>query len=248
MRLTRRKGQPRIDSRQEPYYPSSPSAQIPHLGFIFEAVFGERQDGCFVEVGGFDGYSASNTWGLAVRGWTGFYFEPIPEFAEMCRNNHRAHPNVSVFETAVSVAGEVDTDFRVSGALTTANQALFDEYGQTHWAAGAITDRRVRASTTSLDTLLTGLELGQGVELLVVDVEGMEEQVFAGFSLEEWMPKAIIVELTDLHPDLKSTRRSDHQIRRRIEAAGYSLVYKDSINSFFVQSALWDGRVADGDY
>ena len=95
---------------------------------------------------------------------------------------------------------------------------------------------------------MTDLGLAPCLDLLVVDVEGMEDEVFAGFSLEKWKPKAIIVELADLHPDLKTTRRADHNIGRRIKDAGYDIIYKDHINTFFVQTGLWERRLESAEF
>jgi hypothetical protein len=63
-----------------------------------------------------------------------------------------------------------------------------------------------------------------GFDLLVIDVEGAERQVFAGFDLEKWMPKTLLVELEDEHPDFLDNQRvvrDAGMIRSRIEAAGY---------------------------
>jgi hypothetical protein len=63
-----------------------------------------------------------------------------------------------------------------------------------------------------------------GFDLLVIDVEGAERQVFASFDLEKWMPKTLLVELEDEHPDFLDNQRvvrDAGMIRSRIEAAGY---------------------------
>src|SRR5258706_14970608 len=51
--------------------------QIPILEGLYEQLFGQRADGCFVEVGAFDGETYGNTAGLADLGWTGLYIEPV---------------------------------------------------------------------------------------------------------------------------------------------------------------------------
>ena len=234
--------------RDDDFYPSSPSAQISNLGFLLSAIFGERDDGFFLEVGGFDGFTASNTWGLATRGWTGVYVEPIPEFAGLCRENHAANPNISVLERAIDSVDGDNIEFKISGALTTANETLFQEYRQQPWAQQALTGKRAAAVGITLDSFLREQDFAVPLDLLVVDVEGMEERVFAGFALEEWMPTALIVELADVHPDLRATRMPDYRISRRLDAAGYVLIYKDHINSVFVDRAHWESRLATSSF
>ena len=46
------------------FYNLSPTCQVPRLEVIYERYFGRRIDGCFVEVGAYDGDYASNTSGL----------------------------------------------------------------------------------------------------------------------------------------------------------------------------------------
>ena len=46
----------------------------------------DRDGGFFVEAGGNDGYTQSNTYWLErFRGWRGILVEPMPELYEMCR-------------------------------------------------------------------------------------------------------------------------------------------------------------------
>src|SRR5438046_3290669 len=83
------------------FYPTVPTCQIPTLSSLFERFFNKRTDGTFVEVGAFDGFTYSNTWGLAEKGWEGLLIEPIPEHARKCRDNHKNHPNIRIAQTAI---------------------------------------------------------------------------------------------------------------------------------------------------
>ena len=51
----------------------------------------DRTDGVFLEAGGFDGYTQSNTYYLERhRGWHGILVEPVPELAAQARRNRPA--------------------------------------------------------------------------------------------------------------------------------------------------------------
>ena len=77
-------------------FTTSPTCQIELLPEIFSQIFQEKTDGYFVEVGAFDGYTYSNTWGLSELGWSGLMIEAIPEYADKCRKMHEFHPGIKV--------------------------------------------------------------------------------------------------------------------------------------------------------
>ncbi len=263
LRLVRRRGylgtqnllaRAGYDFRRKPHpKPSAPAArafyeptdtcQIRYLGSLYEAVFGQRRDGFFVEVGAFDGISFSNSSCLAAVGWRGVLVEPVPTFAARCRERYADNPRVQVCECAVG-ADDREIELIVGGPLTTANELLAREYLDVGWAKNQMRD----ANTTSvrqrtLDQLLSDESVEPGFEVLVVDVEGYEQAVFASFDLECWWPQMVIVELADTHPDLTVTRAGDAQLARRLVDQGYDVLYKDVINTVFVRRDRWHPAV-----
>jgi FkbM family methyltransferase len=217
------------------FYRPSADCQVRGLDAIYNAAFGSLKHGTFVEIGAYDGQFVSNTCFLADLGWRGVYVEPIPEFAGACAKRHRGNPGVTVVNTAVgSAAGS--TELHVAGALTTRNDDLFSAYRHISWAKGVLSERKVTAPVTTLDRLLEDNKIPAGFELLVVDVEGGEPDVFAGFDLTRWNPKILIVELGDVHPDfidIESIREPTALLRKQIVQAGYMEVYVDAINTVF---------------
>lgn len=224
------------------YYTASATCQIPNLGGKWQALFGERGQGTFVEVGAYDGESYSNTSCLADVGWGGLYIEPVPEFAEKCRRRHAANSKVTIVEVAASdAAGEAE--LHIGDTLTTLSEAQVADYSEIDWAKGLHQGQSRKITTERLDTILEKAAIKPGFDLLVVDVEGLEAKVFAGFTIERWKPKVVLVELEDQHPDFKSNERVRSgalEVRRQLEQAGYNIYYRDIINSIYV-----DGRVYD---
>lgn len=228
---------------REWFYPTVPTCQIPTLPHLLELFFGKRTSGIFVEVGAFDGISYSNTWGLAERGWEGLLVEPIPELAEKCRKNHGIHPHVSIIQTAIGSHHGV-VSLVVGGELTTANHAQASEYRDTAWARQSVTDTSIEVPMTTLDALLDERKVPAEFDLLVVDVEGYESAVFEGFTLSRWLPKMLIVELADTHPDLSLMASADARLSAKIQADGYQIVYKDAINTVFLHKNLFSSTYA----
>lgn len=221
------------------YYEQQATCQIPYLGSIFELFLGKKEDGIFLEIGANDGVSCSNTWGLAVRGWTGYLVEAIPDFAAACVLNHKGHGNVSVHQVAIGALDGEEVTFNIGGQLTTANQELKVEYQNTDWAKSIVTSSRVKLKTQRLDTFIENHQIQGGFDVLVVDVEGFESQVFSGFTLSRWRPKMLIIELTDTHPHLRTNSKSDALLGQMILSAEYEIVYKDCINTVFVSRDIW---------
>jgi FkbM family methyltransferase len=209
--------------------------QVRGLDAIYNAAFGHLKQGVFVEVGAYDGQRYSNTCFLADLGWRGLYVEPVPDYAAACTERHRNNPGVAVVNAAAgSSAGAAE--LHLAGVFTTKNDDVYSAYHHIPWAKAALSGRTVTAAVTTLDRLLEERGITPGFELLVVDVEGGEPEVFAGFDLARWKPQLLIVELADRHPDfaaIESIRGPAAGVRRQIVAAGYDEVYVDSINTVF---------------
>jgi len=230
-----------------PYVPH-PTCQIPVLRSLLEGTLGFRLRGTFVEVGAFDGETYSNTSFLADLGWRGVYVEPVPHFAAACAARHARNPNITVVQCAVG-PDERTISLQLGGPLSTADAAMSKAYETITWAPAlaqvqgrAIAPEGMENGGTvvvpqrRLEDILGDTGVPLGFDLLVVDVEGGEDGVFASFDLAFWRPKILIVELEDEHPAMapfpEITDRA-RAVRDRIHAAGYKPLYRDTINTVF---------------
>lgn len=217
------------------FYRPFSDCQVRGLDAIYNAAFGNLKRGVFVEVGAYDGQFVSNTSFLADLGWRGVYVEPIPQFAAACAKRHQRNPDVTVVNAAVGKAAGT-TELHLAGVLSTKNENFYSAYRNISWAKKLLSHRKVTAPVVTLNDLLDEHKVPDGFELLVVDVEGGEPDVFAGFDLTRWKPKMLIIELEDHHPDfmkIESIREPIAQLRRYILGAGYTEVYVDAINTIF---------------
>jgi FkbM family methyltransferase len=215
----------------------SQSCQLPLLLHFYAKYL--SQTGIFVEVGAYDGESFSNSSCLADAGWTGYYIEPIPEFAQKCKVRHSKN-SVKVFNLAISDKDEL-VDLNLSGPLTTASTDTLSAYKEITWSKEKAFDKRHTVQATTLDNFLNSNEIQRNFDLLIVDVEGFEGKVFDGFNMAYWSPKMMIVELNDYHSDFISTpdlQLSSKRIRERIIGSGYMQVYADAINTIFVHDSM----------
>jgi len=226
-------------SLEAAFYPQQPTCQIPNLYYLLSKFLGNRKEGHYVEVGAYDGLLVSNTWGLAARGWHGLLIEPVPHLADRCRRNYAHLENIKVLSVAIG-REEQEVVLHFAGPLTTTNTSVYNEYFDLEWAKGALTDKSLSVECRPLDIVLTEQQIPLGFDLLVVDVEGFETEVFAGFDISRWEPKMVIIELADTHPDLTATEDADAQLGRTLCQAGYIVCFKDSINTVLVREDVWE--------
>lgn len=182
-------------------YQFQPTCQIPPetLDKIYVESFGFKKDGVFVEFGAHDGWHWSCSWGLAEIGWRGIYAEPEPKLFKECCATNAKRPNVSVMPCCIG---------KEYGVVTLG----VGEYG----ASADSKENRFSVEQYTLDEFLQIQQVPKRFDLLVIDVEGSELDVLAGFTLSTWQPKLIIIER---QPDLKLD--------------GYEHIYSDWINDIF---------------
>lgn len=222
-------------------YEVDKDCQVENLPAIYEYIFGLRDTGTFVEVGAMDGQDHSNTCGLADRGWSGLYIEATERYARQCYERHKKNKNVRVLRRAISDHDGV-LRLHLANALTSADPLSQDAYAAMEWSKDSLSNRYEEVPCTTLDKTLEEFRVPPGFDVLVIDVEGHEQQVLNGFSFDKWCPKMIIIEIQDEHEDFLRLPNAHEflarfkTIRTTIESAGYRVLYKNTINSVYVRT------------
>lgn len=216
-------------------YNVSKTCQVNDLNSIYMKYFGYPSKGFFVEVGAFDGESFSNTSCLADHGWNGIYVEPIEPHYNACLSRHKNN-DVSVVRCSIGVE-EGEIDIYVGGPLTTSDPEQVQRYSEIDWAQH-IPFYKSKCEQMKLDSLLEHFEVSPEFDILGVDVEGRENDVFDSFDLDKWKPKMMIVELEDEHESFQKYQEhvEVHKLlREKIHSHRYVEIYKDHINTIFVR-------------
>lgn len=222
------------------YFEFDESVQIPFLNELYIQIFGEKDKGLCVEVGAFDGKTCSNSIGLAMRGWQCYLIEPIKEYAERAKSEHNGRENVIVFNQAIHSFATQLAIYN-AGPLSTTSAELYKEYGELDWAKTNLPEtpdiHTIQADT--LDSFISAHLIGQKIDVLIIDVEGGEFEVMAGFDLSRHKPKMVIIELPDFHPSLNHRKDEARKIYLRFIESDYYVVYKDAINTCFLSGDAW---------
>lgn len=211
--------------------------QIPHLSDMLIEHIGYKDYGVFVEVGAFDCYLWSNTYGLAMMGWRGLYFEPQLDEYNKCNELHGSRDGIEVVRMALSDwSGE--TDLYLGGSLSTIDKEQKDTYLKlAGWSSvtGLATGETERVTVSTLSHELETRGWPNEYDLLVVDVEGSEEAVIREGGIGTYHPKMIIVETHEKKTKAELNKKAPW-IFNRLSEYGYSKVHTDTINSIYVSS------------
>ena len=208
-------------------YNHSGSCQIANIEELFDKYF-RNMPGTFVDVGAHDGYTFSNTYGLADDGWEGLCFEPIPELYEKCKALHE-HNSVLVLDSCVgNINGLVNLYIGENPSIDLETVELQP------WGSTYDKEDFMVCKSTRLDTVLEKWMIGKKFDLLSIDVEGAELMVLAGFDICRWLPTMIIVETHEGNPDV---RKSFHAaaINVYFEGKPYTKIQSDGLNTIWVR-------------
>lgn len=220
-------------------YNVSETCQIEDLNGIYQKYFGYPSKGFFVEVGAYDGEFVSNTSFLADHGWGGLYVEPIYEFYSKCLKRHDNN-NITVANVAIGLE-EKEVAIYKGDTLSTLDLEQVKRYNEIDVFRHISFSQDV-CDQMRLDTLMTKLDVPKNFDILVVDVEGKEPEIFETFELDEWQPKMLIVELEDEHPSFRTYQSvidTIQKLRNFIKSKNYIEIYKDHINTVFVHKNFY---------
>jgi len=187
--------------------------------------------GRFVEFGGYDGdtHSISSIL-IKKKGWSGYFTEPIPESFNLCAKLYSARPDIIVDSVAI---GECDgwLEMSISGLISSGSPG-FREHSKNGGFEHLITGKSIRVKVLTLDHFFEKHAICD-VDLLVVDVEGMEWEVFKGFDIDRWHPAIIMVEIHRKLMDVDGVGDQYKRVEEHLLDRGYEIVFRTGVNTLF---------------
>jgi len=188
---------------------------------VLRRVFGERTDGFYIDIGANHPVIDSVTKHFYDKGWHGINVEPVASLHELLQQHRPRDVNVRV-----GVGAEPG---RLALGVVTSNEALSSfhhELSSNNSAAGLDVDEQL-VDVITLAALCERHAPTTGIDFLKVDVEGFEEQVFAGNDWDRFRPKVILAE--DNFSD------NWHAL---LLSKGYTQTLHDGLNRFYVRNDL----------
>lgn len=215
--------------------PVSKSCQIDNLRQIYIDLGLQSNVGTFVEIGGYDGESFSNTSFLADQNWRGIYVEPVPDFCAQIRSRHWL--NQVIVEPVAIGATTGRSTIHLMNALSTLNDDAKAAYQKMPWSKKtAAKSREIEIEVDTLAAVLSRNDIVHDFELMIIDVEGNEETIVDALLESNWRPKVLIVELQDRcshFSEFTDMKDADQRTRNNILKSGYKEYYADEVNSIF---------------
>jgi FkbM family methyltransferase len=213
------------------------------LHHILNNILPFKTDGTFVEVGANDGKTGSFTYNLAAIGWHGLNFEPVPRLYEKCCMNHINHPNVKNFQIGLGESS-CETTIIDADTLSTIDTDTMKIYSETPQFASYFTDNN-QYHTIKIERLDTMLEENNitNIDLLVLDVEGYEEHVLKGFTIDKYLPKIFIIEIADQHKDFIHNSKMMNRytsLRKYFKDNNYVLIVNDIVDNVYVHKDIYN--------
>jgi FkbM family methyltransferase len=169
---------------------------------VLKRIFLDQDEGFFVDVGAHHPTRFSNTYLLYCKGWRGINIEPFPGSMDLFNSMRPRDINI---EAAVGSPKANDCQINYVILEETAYNYVINGNIEQHenYGKSKIVDT-VKVPLRTLDDILEeNARSFEKINLLNIDIEGEELEVFKGFSLKKYLPDIIIVEIKGFSFDSK---------------------------------------------
>jgi FkbM family methyltransferase len=190
------------------------------------------EHGFYIDIGAQDPIIDSVSLAFRERGWQGVHVEPIPQYAELLRQQR---PGDTVIQAAVGNGPAVLRFFEIpGGGLSTADTSIAEQHRER-----GIDVREITVPCIPLSSVFDAAA-GREIHWLKIDVEGFERQVLSGWGAPTTRPWIVVVEST-----LPLTQIETHEGWETILIGyDYDPVYFDGLNRYYVSGAHQELKAA----
>ena len=224
-----------------------PSTSCGEVGKILHLILNKcipyTNEGYFIEIGANDGKTGSFTYNLARIGWSGMNFEPVPSIFKKCCENHSNHENVKNFNVGLG-SEESETEIVEAGTLSTFDKNVIESYKNVPQFSNYFNNNKKHIVKIGVfDNYLSEFNI-EKIDLLVLDVEGYEEEVLLGYkSINLIKPSIFIIEIADQHPDLSKydiMMKKYKWLRNFFKNNNYKLLVNDVVDNVYVREDIYN--------
>lgn len=183
-------------------------------------------NGFYIDVGCNEPIEKSNTFIFYLKGWKGITIDANEELIKkhrrirkldtpICAAVSNTSKSVTFYKSKANAASTIDEDYYTENR----ERWYYDEQQTLH-------------TKTLTEILDTNLQNGTTIDLLTVDVEGVDLQVLQGLDFNKYRPKIIIVEAHDF----SIADKENHPVYKHLSINNYQLHAFATMNLYFIDS------------
>jgi FkbM family methyltransferase len=189
----------------------------------------QKQRGFYVDIGAFHPYMLSNTFRFYRKGWSGINIDAAPGSMEAFK---KLRPRDINIEAAISETSEQLTYYYLGAgnSMNTFSKEFLTKLG----AEGQI-KKEINITTRRLDAILEEHAAGKEINVMSIDVEGLELSVLRSNNWDKFRPQLISLESFEV---MNEQGDYDVEIRNYFKDIGYKLISKTINGIFFLREDL----------
>lgn len=188
--------------------------------------FGDKKEGCYVDVGAHHPKRFSNTYSFYLRGWRGVN---IDANQSAIRSFDIVRPeDINIFQPISLKKEKLKYYIFNEPALNTFDGKRANEVQSDQRNKFEITNT-IELVTKSLTEVLDNTKISKSISFLSIDVEGLDFQVLQSLDLKRYHPELILIESLDsnIEADINS------EVTKYLKNFGYSFFYRTFFTSFY---------------
>jgi FkbM family methyltransferase len=192
---------------------------------IADIELGKKKTGFYVDIGAYHPKLFSNTYLFYKKGWMGVCVEPNLSMGGIFKF---ARPNDIFLNCGVGIDRSAMEYFEFNDSAANTFSSVQAHKNEKEAGRKLLSKRQIETKTLK-DILDQYVPKKQGIDLLSVDVEGLDEEVLRSGDWKRYRPKVVICE--DLEFDFGQPRKS--KVVLFLEKMGYILVAKTPYSLIF---------------
>ena len=196
---------------------------------ILAGLLTQKLNGFFVDIGAFHPYKFSNTFRFYRKGWSGINIDAVPGSMDIFR---KLRPRDINIEAAISETPEQLTYYYLGkeNSMNTFSKDFLINMG-----AEKEIKKEITITTQRLDGVLEKYAAGKEIDMMSVDVEGLELSVLQSNDWNKFRPRVILLESFEL---MNEQNDYDLPIKDYFKTVGYRMVCKTTNGIFFLRDDL----------
>lgn len=181
---------------------------------VLANLFSTRENGFYVDVGAFHPFYLSNTYILYKKGWSGLNIDPNPDSIKAFNKYRPRDKNVCL---AVGDKGEM-TYYRFSHAgANTLSKEIAERKKEEPWMT-LLGEEKIKITPLS-EILEKYLPAKTTIDVLDIDVEGLDYEVLESNNWEKFKPRVILIEVRNFDVSIAN----ENEVYRFLTYRGYKL-------------------------